>query len=156
MRKSHKYSFSSCWFIGSSGVWLKQICAGLGYILINTEGEAILPDFAIGGLESVLLSFYGPQCYFFWVGSWLMWGCAVPKGFVRRQSGDPVRTTPVALSIASVHLSCKKCWIMLVLGMCQICPEFVTHEGMWHFPVFRHIQPDVQGFKIKYPVMALI
>lgn len=73
MRRSHKYSFSSCWYLGSSEGWLKQMCTELGCSWVPRCSSAAchcLHSRTAGELEFILLSFQGPhQNYFFWGSS---------------------------------------------------------------------------------------
>lgn len=49
--RSHKYSFSSCWYMGSSQMWLKCNC-GLSWAAAGYQGLTSPPILATGLLES--------------------------------------------------------------------------------------------------------
>jgi len=69
MRITHKYCFSSCWYMASSQVWL-ECNRGWSWAAAGYRGVAVPPVLATGHgeLELVLLPFHGPPTALFLLG----------------------------------------------------------------------------------------
>lgn len=173
MRRSHKYSFSSCWYLGSSEGWLKQMCTELGCSWVPRCSSAAchcLHSRTAGELEFILLSFQGPhQNYFFWGSS------CTDTTWVELCSAQRVCQVAEQGSIPSEQLLWPSAWHLYAYpaGRAEwywywMCAEFIVyllHTRVWYLPsvcgnwyqewpavlchhwaAFGQIQPDVQGF----------
>lgn len=140
MRRSHKYSFYSFWYMGSSQVWLKCNCGLLGCSWVPGCDSTTHPcNRSSGEIELILFPFKSPpQCYFFCVGSCAEaqpeqseWPaqCAVDLSAGRVTN---VRAPSVALSTASVQVPCRTFCISLATHWSCTCHMW----GCSSWPVF--------------------